>query len=253
MERVLQCSDGSSSSSISLQGVDALGATASTHGRHKVQDWLASDHAARSSMLPRDPARTYDASAAANMKDTCADVLEKRTVSQSGRRPALPESAAQQQDADAATQHASHEAAEQQSAVAALVQRFEHFTVAKSDTQKRGSAFGMSALAFDQTPQRAQTAKQMGLVIEGATGVEAFCDAKDTSSAGDDTRPGRQIQPSCGDAIPADGCSDNGSQRVAWHLNTSFEPESSCIGLGVADGLSHKHAEPAAPGCLAKL
>ncbi len=254
MESALQYSDGSS---ISLQGVDALGATALNHGRHKVQDWLASDHAAWSRMLLRDPATTYDTSAAANMKDTCDEGLDESTFGQSGWQPTLPEPAAQQQDADAATQHACQEAAEQQSAVAALVQRFERFTVAKVDTQKRGSTVGWSALAFDQVPQRAQTAKQMGLVIERATGVAAFCDAKDTSSAGDDTRPSRQIQPSCGDVVlhhtPADGCSDNGSQRIAWHVNTSFEPESSSIELGVADGLSHRHAEPAAPGGLAKL
>ncbi len=256
MEGALQCSDGSSIS-ISLQGVDALGATASNHGRHKVQDWLASDHAAWSSMPPLDPARTYDASAAANMKDTCDEVLDASTIGRSGRRPTLPEPAAQQHNADAATQHASQEAAERQSAVAALVQRFERFTVAKSDTQKRGSPVGWSASAFDHTPQRAQIAKQTSSAVESAAGVADFCDAKDTSSACDDTRPSRQTQPGCGNPIlhrtAADGCSDKGSQRVAWHLNTSFEPESSCIGLGVADGLSHRRAEPAAPGGLAKL
>ncbi len=251
IDRALQCSDGSS---ISLQGVDALGATASIHGRHKVQDWLASDDAAWSSMLPLDSAGTWDASAAAIMRDTCDEGLDASTLGQSGRQPTLPAPAAQQQDADAATQHASQEAAEQQSAVAALVQRFEQFTVAKVDIQKRGSALRMSALAFDQIPQRAQTAK---LAIENPAGVASFYDAKDTISAGDGTRPSRQIQPSCGNAIlhrtSADACSDNGSQPVAWHVNTSFEPESSSIELGVAAGLSHRHAEPAAPGGLVKL
>jgi len=258
MESALECSDGSN---ISLQSVDALGATAPIYGRHKVQDWLASDHAAWSSMLPLDPARTWDASAAAIMKHACAEVLDERTIGQSGRRPTLPEPAAQQHDADAATQHASEEAAEQQSAVAALVRRFERFTVAKVDIQKRGLAFGMSALAFDQIPQRAQTAKQTGLAIESAAGVAAFYDAKVTISAGDDAHPSRQIQPSCGDAIlhrtPADGCSASGSQPVAWHVNTSFQPESSSAELGVADASSHRHAEPAAPdvstSCLARL
>ena len=258
MERVLQCSDGSSISiSISLQGVDALAATASNHGRHKVQEWLASDHAAWSSMLPRDPARTYDTSAAANMKDTCDEGLDESTMGQSGRWPTLAEPAAQQHDADAATQHAFEEAIEQQSAVATLVQPFEHYTVAKSDTQKRGSIVGWSALAFDHIPQRAQTAKQMGLVVEGVTDVAAVYDAQDTVSPGDDTRPSRQIQPSCSDTIlhrtPADGCSDTGSQPIAWHLNTSFEPETSSVKTGVADGLSRRHAESAAPGVLAKL
>ena len=246
----LQCSDGSS---ISLQGVDALGVTASIHGRHKVQDWLASGDAAWSSMLPLDSARIWDASAAAIMKHTCDEGLDASTLCQSGRQP-LPAPVAQQQDADAATQHASREAAEQQSAVAALVQRFEQFTVAKVDIQKRGSALRMSALAFDQIPQRAQTAK---LAIENPAGVASFCDARDTFSAGDDTRPSRQIQPSCGNAIlhrtPADACSDNGIQPVAWHINTCFEPESSSMELGVADGLSHRHAEPAAPGGMVKL
>lgn len=254
MESSLPRSDGSS---ISLQGVDTLGATASTHSRHTVQDWLASDHAAWSSMVPLDPARRYDTSAAANMKETCDEGFDASTIGQSGRRPTLSEPAAQQHDADAATQHAPEEAAERQSAVAALVQRFERCTVAKSDTQKRGSPVGWSALASDQVPQRAQTAKQMGLVIERATGVEAFCDAKDTISAGDDTRLSRQTQPGCGNPIlhrtAADGCSDKGSQRVAWHLNTSFEPETSSVKMGVADGLSCRHAEPSALGGLAKL
>ena len=195
MESSLPRSDGSS---ISLQGVDTLGATASTHSRHTVQDWLASDHAAWSSMVPLDPARRYDTSAAANMKETCDEGFDASTIGQSGRRPTLSEPAAQQHDADAATQHAPEEAAERQSAVAALVQRFERCTVAKSDTQKRGSPVGWSALAFD-------------------------------------------------------GCSDNGSQRVARHLNTSFEPGSSPAELRVADGVSHRHAEPAALGGLAKL
>ena len=257
MESAPQCSDGCSTS---LQGVDGVGATASTHGMHNVQDWLASDHAAWSSMLPLYPATTYGTSAAANTKDRCDEGLDASTTGQSGWQPTVPEPAAGQHDADAPTQHASQEAAEQQSAVAALVQRFERFTVAKVDTQKRNLARGISALAFDQIlrdPQRAQTAKQMGLVVERAAGVAGFCDAKDISSAGDDARPSRQIQPSCGDATlhrtPADVCSDNGSQPVAWHVNASFQPESSSLELGVADGLSHTHAEPAARGTLAKL
>ncbi len=254
MESSLQRSDGSS---ISLQGVEAWCATASNQGRHKVQDWLASHHAAWSSMPPLDPARTDDASAAASMKDTCDEGHDESPIGQSGRQPTLPEPAAQQHDADAATQHASQEAAERQSAVATLVQRFERFTVAKSDTQKRGAIVGWSALAFDQSPQRAQIAKQTGSAVESAAGVADFCDAKDIISAGDYTRPSRQTQLSYSNAIlrrtPADGCSDNGSQPVAWHLNTSFEPETSSVKMGVADGLSRRHAESAAAGGLAKL
>lgn len=173
---------------------------------------------------------------------------------------AMPRPADQQFIAQAASQHASAEAFRQQSGVHALVQQFEHMTVAKPKARKQELlSAGLLASSADQASHRGLSANKMHLMFERAAAITPLRDAQH-SDAAESARSSRQVQlrfhgadvaqiraaesarpsrqPSFSGAVPhgpelIDWSSS--SQPAEWHLNTAFESDSWPAERGAAD------------------
>lgn len=254
-----------------------------------MHDWLASSETAWSSMLPLHPAPTWDSAAAAVMKHALARASEQGTLDGSGKQPVLAEQAAvadpaeqstaaehhtvagqaivarqhigierhtvaaaadQGCSAKTATRHACAQATKQQNVVATLVQRFEHLTVAKADTMQQGLACLLAP--SDQSLQKSPIASRMHLTPDNQTGRVVFSDTSAGDNVGGSASSRSMIHPRCKEAI-LDGSFSldvaSSSQPGEWHLNASFEPQSSSAQLA-ATGVSASRQDSLA-ACVA--
>ena len=252
-----------SSSSMHTLDFNGLGSSG-----HTVHDWLATSETAWSSMLPLHPAPTWDSAAAAVMKHTLARASEQGTLDRSGKQPALAEQPAVADPAEQSTaaehhtvagqpivarqhvgierhtvaaaadqgctaktaaRHACAQATKQQNVVATLVQRFEHLTVAKADTMQQGLACLLAS--SDQSLQKSPIASRMHLTPDNQTGRVAFSDTSAGDNVGGSASSRSMIHPRCKEAI-LDGWFSLASSRPGeWHMNASFEPQSSSAQL----------------------
>ena len=156
-------------------------------------------------------------------------------------------------------------AAVRQSAVHALVQRFEHMTEARRASSKPGdTGLGLlaSALAHKASQQRLSEVKTHAIchmpeqAIDAATVNDDNC-----SNSSDGVEPRRQPQHSCFAQEEEDRMLqptaphdmlwvENSSvcQPPEWHTNTAYELESSSAEQAESDPALTRYAEPTAPG-----
>ena len=150
-------------------------------------------------------------------------------------------------------------AAMHRSAVHALVQRFEHMTVARLKASKPGDAGpGLLASALsDKASQQCLPEVQMHAMPERAPNAATAND----ESCGDRLMPSRQPQPSCtageeearrlqraaSHGMPCVDCSPV-CQPPEWRLNTAFEVESSSAEQAESEPALTKYIEQAVPG-----
>ena len=241
---------------------------------HRVQAWLVSNSVTRDSVFPEDLATSEGEHGAASEGHACAApahqsaenatavksiMAEQHEAVAASEQPeslhqlssdqcttvqqakASAEQSASSTVGGAASQQAAA-AAMRQSAVQALVQRFEHMTVARLKTSKPADKGpGLLALSLsDKAPQQRPSEVKIPAVPERGIDV-AVMDDESHSDSGSSVTPSRQLQSSppaaeeeAGDRLhPAasDGTPllDHPSicQPPEWHTNTAFELESS--------------------------
>ena len=187
-----------------------------------------------------------------DQRTTVQQHLMKQSAEQSASSPVA--AVANQQVSAAAAATATH-----RRAVHALVQRFEHMTVAGLEASKPGVA-GLGLLpsvVFDKASQQRLPEVKMHAKPERAP-IAATVDDK---NYGKSITPSRQLQPSC----TAEEEEANRLQPVAsrsmprvdsspvcqppeWHLNTAFEVESSSTEQAESEPASTGYNELAQPG-----
>ena len=242
---------------------------------HRVQAWLVSNSVTRDSVFPQDLATSEGEHGAASEGHACAAPAHQSAENATAVKPIMaeqheavaaseqPESLHQlssdqcttvkqekgsaEQSANptvggAASQQAAAAAARRQSAVQALVRRFEHMTVARPKTSKPpDTGPGLLALSLsDKACQQRLSEAKIPTMPERAINV-AVMDDESHSDSGSSVLPSRQLQSSppaaeeeAGDRLqPAASHGvpllDHPSicQPPEWHTNTAFELESS--------------------------
>ena len=264
----------------SVASLDALQPGASDSSMYTVQNWLASNKATWSSILPQHMATPQGASAALDEDHMRAEANEQHAeeaapllpvgVERLGRAvaPMQPSSldqstvaelhqhtmvqpADQQCVAEAATKRVPAGEAQQQHAVQALVQRFEHMTAAKRKTSKQGATGPRLLGSSVDQPQDSTSARRVHWMYDTAAEVQMLEDAKSsTTHASARLGASREVQPSINTAT-LQGRSDSlidwplSAQPSEWLLNTAFEPGNSAVDLE-ADASATRYAVPAA-------
>ena len=170
-------------------------------------------------------------------KSNQSTLVQQHTVVESPKKCYSEEAATQQASAAAAAA-----TEKRQSAVHALVQRFEHMTVARLATSKpAGAALGLllPPAPSEQAPQQGLSEDMMRLTLKREIDDEIHSNSSEGFSPRRELQSSRTALASLWDDYP---CTD---QPPEWHMNTVYQSESSS-GEQAASG-----AEPFGPEGLA--
>lgn len=169
-------------------------------------------------------------------------LVQQQTEAESPKQRYSEEAATQQAFAAVATE-------KRQSAVHALVQRFEHMTVARLASSKpAGAALGLLVPApSDQAPQQGLSEDMMRLTLKREVDVSANDDEIHSNSS-EGFSPRRELQSSRTAVASAWDDYPSTSQPPEWHVNTVYQSESSSGEQAGPDPASTRNAELAASG-----